>query len=317
MKSNEAAFIEALRLRADSTGGWSGPSFGHALPPGVSITDGVSVRTRLLEPGGTLRARRPAADLMLFHHAGGPVEVRLSDPVTGSSPVLVGDAASNGAVPQLVVPAGTRHTVVALSGHGAPLWSEAVVPSRADDAPLPLPDTPAGGLAAIPRTHGLATGLLLRTRLGLTPHVEGGYYRQTYQTTRTLPTPRGERYVANSILYLLDEESPIGFLHSNTSDITHFVHGPGPIRYRMLAPDGSLHEETLGTDVAVGERPVITCPAGWWKSSALDDAVDAGLISELVAPGFDFADQELLTAENLAASYPHVLDELGAYVRSR
>jgi predicted cupin superfamily sugar epimerase len=48
--------------------------------------------------------------------------------------------------------------------------------------------------------------------LNLQPHVEGGYYRRTYQADHRacLETQQGPRYLLTSIYYLLTEQSPAG-----------------------------------------------------------------------------------------------------------
>ena len=285
----------------DPRGGWVGRSFGHSGFSGDTAGANVRIRMRRLEPGGEVTSWRTATDTVLFHHGGVPLTVVLSDPSGAPTRVVLGQPTPSAHVPQLVVTAGTEHSITADPGSADALWTEVEVPT---DAPAETD----------PMTTVVGCFDRLQDRLLLTSHPEGGYYRQTYQSGGLVSTPRGQRYVANSIFYLLDQRSPIGHLHSNTSDITHFIHGPGPIRYRMLAPDGTLHEQDLGTDVDAGQVPVMTCPAGWWKSSEVAEVTGEGLISELVAPGFDFADQAMITPDDLAERFPHHVLALTKYV---
>ena len=60
--------------------------------------------------------------------------------------------------------------------------------------------------------------------LDLEPHVEGGYYRRTYQSDNMVTTTGGQRYRMTSIYYLLTKDSPIGHFHLNHSDIVHYYH---------------------------------------------------------------------------------------------
>ena len=52
--------------------------------------------------------------------------------------------------------------------------------------------------------------------LDLEGHIEGGFYRRTYEATNTslVPTETGERFSMTSIFYLLSAESPIGHFSS-------------------------------------------------------------------------------------------------------
>lgn len=298
MTSSATSLLPTL---PDPRGGWAGPTFGHSGFTGGTAGMNVRIRMRRLEPGGEVASCRTAGDTMLFHHGGAPLTVVLPNPLGSPTRLVLGQPAPTAHIPQLVVGAGTEHSITAEPGRTDALWTEVEIPT---DAPA--------------ETNSMTTAVgcfeRMQDRLLLTAHPEGGYYRQTYESSGLVPTPRGERYVANSIFYLLDQRSPVGHLHSNTSDITHFVHGPGPIRYRMLAPDGTLHEQDLGTDVDAGQVPVMTCPAGWWKSSEVPEGTGEGLISELVAPGFDFADQAMITPRDLAARFPQHVAALTKYV---
>jgi predicted cupin superfamily sugar epimerase len=59
--------------------------------------------------------------------------------------------------------------------------------------------------------------------LNLEPHVEGGYYRRTFQSDDRdwLQMPGCPRYLLTSIYFLLTEDSPVGQFHFNHSDILH------------------------------------------------------------------------------------------------
>ncbi|MFC4500288.1 MULTISPECIES: cupin domain-containing protein [Streptomyces] len=311
MRDEMTILCKALNLTPDESGGWSGPPITHHTPGAP-----FEARTRLLPPAAALRWRHTTADTLLFFHSGGPLSVHLHDSSGGTPTAMLGDDPAAGALPQYALPAGVSHTLLPASGQYT-LFSEAVVPGRSDwthEQELrvahmrPLPPSPS---LRTPRKQRSPVESLF-----LEPHIEGGYYRQTYESDGTMETPRGKRFLANSIFYFLDTQSPVGHLHRNQSDITHFTHGPGPIRYLMVDPDGVLHERILGTDTGNGEVPVLTCPGGWWKSSSLPEGVTQGLVSEVVAPGFDFADQELLTGQELVTSFPHLADRLRPYASS-
>ncbi|MFG2617025.1 cupin domain-containing protein [Streptomyces sp. NPDC048507] len=141
--------------------------------------------------------------------------------------------------------------------------------------------------------------------LGLEPHVEGGYFRRTFQSDHrpTIATPHGDRYTLTSIHYLLTKGSPVGHWHLNRSDILHFHHHGDPVTYHLIHPDGRHTTAVLGQDPGRGELLTLAVPGGVWKASHLA-AGDHGLISEAVAPGFDFADMTLGRVDDLTARFP-------------
>jgi len=138
---------------------------------------------------------------------------------------------------------------------------------------------------------------LLAEQLDLRPHPEGGWYRETYRSARSL-TPEGyegERSTATAIYFLLNpgEESA---WHVVKSDELWFWHAGGPLTLRLggagpaPAADADATEVTLG--VGAGRAPQVLIPAGVWQAAApaTDEYV---LVSCVVSPGFDFADFRL------------------------
>ena len=93
------------------------------------------------------------------------------------------------------------------------------------------------------------------TALNLEPHVEGGYYRRTFQTDDQprVETAAGQRYLMSSIYYLLTRETPIGHFHLNRSDIVHYYHLGDAIKYSLIFPDGALETVVMGSDIIAGQ----------------------------------------------------------------
>ncbi|MFD6418127.1 cupin domain-containing protein [Streptomyces sp. NPDC060194] len=153
-------------------------------------------------------------------------------------------------------------------------------------------------------------------RLRLEEHPEGGYFRRTFQADHRAPvsTPAGPRYTLTSIHYLLTRRSPIGHWHLNRSDILHFHHHGAPITYHLLLPDGSHRTAVLGQDPDQGQLLTVAVPGGVWKASHLTHG-DHGLISEAVAPGFDYADMTLARAGDLARLFPQHAELVRRYCR--
>ncbi|MEM6545424.1 MAG: cupin domain-containing protein [Pseudomonadota bacterium] len=148
----------------------------------------------------------------------------------------------------------------------------------------------------------------LITALGLEGHVEGGFYRRTFEASNRprIVTNGGERFSMTSIFYLLTEAGPIGHFHKNRSDIVHYFQGGNPIDYFLIHADGSLDKVTMGPDPRQGHLLQLTVAGGVWKASRLRTGsnYDFGLISEAVSPGFDYADMTLADQAELVRQFP-------------
>lgn len=139
----------------------------------------------------------------------------------------------------------------------------------------------------------------LVARLGLKPHPEGGFYKETYRSTETLVLPRGRRSVCTAILYLLPEGG-FSALHRIKSDELWFHHAGGDMVVAELAPDGTLRETVLGP----GKEPQHVVPAGAWFGAYAPRGSGFSLVSCTVSPGFDFADFEMGSRADLLKAFP-------------
>lgn len=155
--------------------------------------------------------------------------------------------------------------------------------------------------------------------LELEGHVEGGFYRRTFEATDQprVDAGNGQRFSMTSIYYLLTREGPVGHFHLNKSDIVHYFHLGDPIDYHLIHPDGRLEIVTMGPDPRKGHKLQLTVPGGIWKASRLQEIGDAGygLISEAVSPGFDYADMQLGVTDDLTAQFPAHRDVIRALSR--
>jgi uncharacterized protein len=136
--------------------------------------------------------------------------------------------------------------------------------------------------------------------LGLQPHPEGGYYKETYRARAQVETPRGSRSAGTAIYYLLPRGEFAAWHQVASDEVWHFYDG-SPLTLYLLGEQG-LTAVTLGRDVRSGEQPQVIIPAG-----VLQAAVPRGdytLAGCSVAPGFDFADWEMPSLDTLLARYP-------------
>jgi len=134
----------------------------------------------------------------------------------------------------------------------------------------------------------------LAESLGLTPHPEGGWYRQTWASAVTVTLPDGRVRPTATLIYFLLPAGESSAWHRVASDELWLAH-TGTVSLE-LGGDGARPDEgerlVVGVDVTAGQRPQALVPAGCWQRTVPSDH-DA-LVSCLVSPGFDFADFELL-----------------------
>jgi predicted cupin superfamily sugar epimerase len=125
--------------------------------------------------------------------------------------------------------------------------------------------------------------------LELTPHPEGGHYRETWRASE----PAGSRAVGTAIYYLL-EAGEVSRWHRIDADETWHWYAGSSLALK-LSPDGRQTEALrLGSSLADGERPQILVPAGVWQSAhSLGPWTLAGCT---VSPGFVFETFELAPA---------------------
>jgi uncharacterized protein len=167
------------------------------------------------------------------------------------------------------------------------------------------------------RTH--PAGVAFQDALALEPNMEGGYFRQTYESSSDVYTMAGVRPLMNSIFYLLTADSPLGALHRNRSVIAHFHHAGDPATYLLVTPDGEVAQVVLGRDYLAGQVPAFSTPGDCWKTSWIATPGDTGacLISEAVVPGFRYDDHEMATLEGFASEHPNLVDRFRPYIAHR
>ncbi len=127
--------------------------------------------------------------------------------------------------------------------------------------------------------------------LGLEPHPEGGWYRQTFEDAKTCEdAKRGARAASTAIYFLLKAGEFSHWHRIDAVEIWHFYAG-GPL---VLSVSENGHDVTalrLGPNLAGGERPQGIVPVGAWQ--AAESLGRWTLVGCTVAPGFQFETFEL------------------------
>jgi predicted cupin superfamily sugar epimerase len=149
-------------------------------------------------------------------------------------------------------------------------------------------------------------------KLGLEPHPERGYYRETYRATAEVESHRhdGRRAASTGIYFLITDQEPATFLHRLLSDEVFHLYDGGPLDILRLFPDGNSDVAVLGMNLDAGERPQIVIPSGTWFGTELRAGASHCLVGCTVAPGFEFADFELAQGPELETRYPAAADRI-------
>ena len=151
----------------------------------------------------------------------------------------------------------------------------------------------------------MTTAADLIARLGLEPHPEGGWYRQTFRDD--VP---GGRARSTAIYFLLERHQRSHWHRVDAVEVWHWYAGaplelsiapPQPVEAAPVA-DGSVaaleatagsawRTLTLGIDFAAGQLPQGIVPTDHWQSAR--SLGDWTLVGCTVAPGFEFDGFEL------------------------
>ena len=147
--------------------------------------------------------------------------------------------------------------------------------------------------------------------LKLTKHIEGGWFREVYQSELLLQPsqlpgvfpPNSDRHCCTHIYFLL-EKNQFSALHRIKSDeLWHFYAGDPLIIYE-IETSGNLVEHNLGHDTQDDQRFFTSVKAGSWFGAKLRQEGTYALVGCTVSPGFDYADFELAEKEAMLSQYP-------------
>ncbi len=123
--------------------------------------------------------------------------------------------------------------------------------------------------------------------LGLQPHPEGGWYRETWRADAA----EGARPVGTAIYYLLEKGQRSHWHRVDADEIWHWYAGD-TLRLSVSEDDaGPVTTRVLGADLRSGQSPQFRVPAGHWQSAEPDG--DWALAGCTVSPGFRFEGFEM------------------------
>lgn len=117
--------------------------------------------------------------------------------------------------------------------------------------------------------------------LQLSPHPEGGHYRQTWVADNE------DRPTGTCIYFLLAAGEASRWHRVDATEIWHY-HAGAPLILSLSATDtGPAQDLILGPDLAEGEEPQLIVPENHWQAAR--STGDYTLVSCTVSPGFQFA----------------------------
>lgn len=134
-------------------------------------------------------------------------------------------------------------------------------------------------------------------QLELSPHPEGGWFRETWRSELTLdhvhlpPHYGGPRSAGTAILFVLMPGQESAW-HTVRSAELWLFHRGSPVTLEFGPEQDSAATQLLGSDIEAGQHPQLLVPAGQWQR-ARPAGMEPSLVSCIVVPGFDFADFSL------------------------
>jgi predicted cupin superfamily sugar epimerase len=157
-------------------------------------------------------------------------------------------------------------------------------------------------------------------RFGLVPHPEGGYFREVYRSPleqRHPGIPSGiaaERTAGTLIYYLLSGRDFSAFHRVRFSDEIWHLYAGGPLDLSLIDASGQLERRRLTGKIEEGE-PATVVSAATWQSARLADGAAWAFCGCTVAPGFDYDDFEMPTADLLLRRFPQHADTIRSLTR--
>ena len=134
----------------------------------------------------------------------------------------------------------------------------------------------------------------------LSPHFEGGYYRETYRSTGSFTIGSDIRNYSTSILYLLSFGQKSRLHRIKSDEMWHYYSGNAPVSL-VTIENNKLKITKLGHDIKDNQVSQAVVPGGIWFGAFIDSN-DQGVYALLgctVSPGFDVQDYQIPSKDDL------------------
>ncbi len=160
----------------------------------------------------------------------------------------------------------------------------------------------------------------IRERLGLLPHPEGGFFRETYRSEETIPGDAldgrygSARACSTAIYFMLTGDTFSSFHRLKSDEFWHF-HLGDPADLHLIHPDGRHELVVVGSDLTAGQSPQALIRRGCWFAARVHNPHGFILMGCTVAPGFDFRDFELADRAELIRTFPQYAELITTFTR--
>ena len=144
--------------------------------------------------------------------------------------------------------------------------------------------------------------------LELSPHPEGGYYKEVYRSKEKVQKANGNQRTAGTGIYFLLQQEVCTNWHRVASDERwHFYKGDRLI-LEIIDQDGSFERSYLDDKLSGDSCFQGLVPRNCWQRAYSTGAYS--LVGCTVAPGFEFEDFEMVKQEALVQEFPNIASKI-------
>jgi predicted cupin superfamily sugar epimerase len=155
--------------------------------------------------------------------------------------------------------------------------------------------------------------------LGLSPHPEGGFYREVYRADESvyksaLPARFDSKRDFSSAIYYLLKGTEVSCFHRIQQDeVWHFYEG-SPVNIYTIG-ERRMTCFRLGRNPQKGQLPMLTIKRGTIFAAEVDHSRSYALVGCTVSPGFTYDDFELISRSELSQQFPEHLEIIGKFTK--
>jgi predicted cupin superfamily sugar epimerase len=155
-------------------------------------------------------------------------------------------------------------------------------------------------------------------RLGLLPHPEGGFYRETYRAAEGIACEAlperfsGDRAFSTAIYFLLTREDFSALHRIRQDEVWHHYDGD-TLTIHVIDGAAGYAPMRLGKEAPAMPQAVVL--AGALFGASVEPPGEYALVGCTVAPGFDFADFELPSRADLLRDHTSHAEVIGRLTR--
>jgi len=153
-------------------------------------------------------------------------------------------------------------------------------------------------------------------KLGLESHVEGGYYKRTYQSPLQVNLGGKTRFINTAIYYLLQSGDFSCWHRIKSDEIWHYYCGSNLILH-TIAENGTYTATRLGNMLENSDAVAqLVIPANTWFAADIETQNSFTLVGCTVSPGFDFEDFEIGKLNFLLQQFPQHEKILHSFIQN-